>query len=88
MVKYVFLVRHCDSSGPLPSAPLTPLGQRQARILAAYLARQTIDLLVSSPYTRAQQFLHGLGVNQAVKLCVEDVALLMRFWLSPFGQLS
>src|SRR5262245_1369641 len=60
-VKQLFLVRHCDSSGQLPAAPLTPLGQEQALRLADSLAQHAIDLLVSSPYTRAQHSIAPLA---------------------------
>jgi 2,3-bisphosphoglycerate-dependent phosphoglycerate mutase len=60
-MKQLFLVRHCDASGQLPSAPLTPLGQEQALMLADSLAQHAIDLLVSSPYTRAQQSIAPLA---------------------------
>lgn len=61
MVKQLFLVRHCESSGQLPSAPLTPLGQTQAHLLTEHLVAHEIDLLVSSPYTRAQQSIAPLA---------------------------
>lgn len=55
MDKCLFLVRHCESTGQEASAPLTPVGQAQAVLLADYLETVGPELLVSSPYTRAQQ---------------------------------
>ena len=55
MVKHLFLVRHCESTGQEASAPLTGLGQTQATLLADHLESVGADLIVSSPYTRAQQ---------------------------------
>jgi 2,3-bisphosphoglycerate-dependent phosphoglycerate mutase len=55
VVKRLFLVRHCESTGQEASAPLTAIGQRQAVLLADHLETAGVELLVSSPYTRAQQ---------------------------------
>jgi 2,3-bisphosphoglycerate-dependent phosphoglycerate mutase len=55
VVKRLFLVRHCESTGQEASAPLTAIGQRQAGFLADHLETAGVELLVSSPYTRAQQ---------------------------------
>jgi 2,3-bisphosphoglycerate-dependent phosphoglycerate mutase len=55
VVKRLFLVRHCESTGQEASAPLTAVGQSQAVLLADHLETQGVELLVSSPYTRAQQ---------------------------------
>jgi broad specificity phosphatase PhoE len=47
------LVRHCESSGQEPEAPLTSRGSDQARDLAAVLRGQLIGRVVSSPYRRS-----------------------------------
>src|SRR4051812_46465684 len=52
---HLLLVRHCQSSGQAPDAPLTPLGQQQADQLADLLQARGIARIVSSPYTRAVQ---------------------------------
>jgi 2,3-bisphosphoglycerate-dependent phosphoglycerate mutase len=49
----VILIRHCESSGQHPEAPLTAAGRAQAVELAERLAELPIDRLVSSPYARA-----------------------------------
>lgn len=49
----VILIRHCESSGQHPEAPLTDTGCAQALELAERLAELPIDRLVSSPYARA-----------------------------------
>lgn len=56
-MRRLFLVRHCESTGQEASAPLTAVGQTQAVHLADYLTTVGANLLVSSPYTRAQQSL-------------------------------
>jgi 2,3-bisphosphoglycerate-dependent phosphoglycerate mutase len=50
----VVLVRHCESSGPAPEAPLTVRGRAQAVELARRLSPLGIDHIVSSPYARAR----------------------------------
>jgi 2,3-bisphosphoglycerate-dependent phosphoglycerate mutase len=54
-VRRVVLVRHCESSGPEPDAPLTPAGAAQAVALAARLAALDVDHVVSSPLARARE---------------------------------
>lgn len=49
----ILLVRHCESSGQAPDAPLTERGRAQAEALAAFLARHPIDRVIASPYRRA-----------------------------------
>ena len=61
MVRHLFLVRHCESTGQEASAPLTAVGQTQAIRLADYLETLGVELLVSSPYTRAQQSIAPLA---------------------------
>ncbi len=50
----LLLVRHCESAGPQPQAPLTERGRDQAIRLAGLLADHPIDALVSSPFRRAR----------------------------------
>jgi 2,3-bisphosphoglycerate-dependent phosphoglycerate mutase len=59
----VFLVRHCQSTGQEPDAPLTDLGHQQAARLADVLADAGIRRIVSSPYTRARQSIEPLAVR-------------------------
>jgi 2,3-bisphosphoglycerate-dependent phosphoglycerate mutase len=61
VVKRLFLVRHCESTGQEASAPLTTIGQSQAVLLADHLETVEVELLVSSPYTRAQQSIAPLA---------------------------
>lgn len=68
-MKRLFLVRHCESAGQDPSAPLTNAGQLQAMQLAEYLQTLDIDVLVSSPYARAQQSIAPLA--ERLRLPVE-----------------
>ena len=80
MTKRLFLVRHCQSTGQEASAPLTAVGQAQAVLLADHLEMLGVDLLVSSPYTRAQQSIAPLA--QRLGLPVESEARLAERVLS------
>ncbi|MDE2706044.1 MAG: histidine phosphatase family protein [Gemmatimonadota bacterium] len=51
----MLLIRHCQSSGQDPDAPLTEIGRKQAEALARFLSDYPIDMIVSSSYARAQQ---------------------------------
>ena len=57
----LYLVRHCQSTGQEPDAPLTPLGHEQARMLAGRLSTLGVARIVSSPYTRAWQSVEPLA---------------------------
>jgi 2,3-bisphosphoglycerate-dependent phosphoglycerate mutase len=61
VTKCFFVVRHCESTGQEAAAPLTPVGQAQAVLLADHLDMVGVELLVSSPYTRAQQSIAPLA---------------------------
>jgi 2,3-bisphosphoglycerate-dependent phosphoglycerate mutase len=51
-MKQVLLVRHCESTGPAPDAPLTVAGREQARRLVEWLRPFDVDHVVSSPFAR------------------------------------
>jgi 2,3-bisphosphoglycerate-dependent phosphoglycerate mutase len=65
-VRRLFLVRHCESTGQDAFAPLTTAGQTQAVHLADRLAMLGVDLLVSSPYTRAQRSIAPLAQRRGL----------------------
>jgi 2,3-bisphosphoglycerate-dependent phosphoglycerate mutase len=57
----LFLVRHGEAAGQEPGAPLTDRGIAAVHRLAPYLEAHQIDVLVSSPYRRAQDTARLLG---------------------------
>jgi 2,3-bisphosphoglycerate-dependent phosphoglycerate mutase len=65
---HLFLVRHCQSSGQAPDAPLTPLGHQQAEQLADVLQERGVARIVSSPYTRAVQTAQPLAQRLGLPL--------------------
>src|SRR5215212_6808464 len=52
---HLYLVRHCQSTGQEPDAPLTALGREQSEHLADVLQEHGIARIVSSSYARARQ---------------------------------
>jgi len=70
----ILLIRHCQSSGQTPEAPLTELGRRQAERLAEMLAPLGVGSIVSSPYARAVQTIEpfarcsGLAIRRDERL--------------------
>lgn len=79
-MKRLFLVRHCASTGQEASALLTAIRHTQALRLADHFATQDVELLVSSPYTRAQQSIAPLA--RCLRLPVETDARLAERVLS------
>lgn len=77
----LYLVRHCQSSGQAPDAPLTKLGLEQAERLAAWLRPLGIVRIVSSPYLRARQSVEPLARH--LGLAVETDDRLIERMLSP-----
>ena len=71
----LYLVRHCQSSGQEPDAPLTELGRQQAEQLATFLSdpgqghgsnpgqNHGIRRIVSSTYLRARQTVEPLAAR-------------------------
>lgn len=77
----LILVRHCQAAGQQPDAPLTPVGQRQARDLAQFLSAYPVDMIVTSAYLRAQQTAQSLA--DRLHLSAQVDARLNERTLSP-----
>ena len=57
----LLLVRHCQSTGQCPEAPLTEDGVRQSRHLNNVLADYPIDFIAASEFLRARQTIQALA---------------------------
>lgn len=68
----LYLVRHCQSSGQAPDAPLTTLGHQQAERLAAHLLPLGIARIVSSSYLRARQSVEPLARQLGIVVETDD----------------
>jgi 2,3-bisphosphoglycerate-dependent phosphoglycerate mutase len=77
----IFLVRHCQTTGQEPDAPLTALGDEQAHALAAFLLPLDIERIVASPYRRAVQSIAPFAQTRG--LTIETDARLRERTLSP-----
>ena len=78
----LILVRHCEATGQEPDAPLTDVGQRQARELADLLSTFPVDAIVASAYLRARQSAEPLA--DLLHLGVEVDPRLNERVLSPY----
>ena len=61
MTDRILLIRHCESTGPEPSAPLSKCGQEQALNLAERLHEHVPRQLISSPFKRALDSIRPLA---------------------------
>jgi 2,3-bisphosphoglycerate-dependent phosphoglycerate mutase len=66
------LVRHCESAGQAPEAPLTEAGRRQAADLAERLAPLGIDRVVSSPYLRARETIAPFAARAGLAIGTDE----------------
>jgi 2,3-bisphosphoglycerate-dependent phosphoglycerate mutase len=71
MRRRLVLVRHCESTGLQPEAPLTARGFEQARALAPRLAALLPDAIVSSPFLRARQSVEPLAAARGLTIEVD-----------------
>jgi 2,3-bisphosphoglycerate-dependent phosphoglycerate mutase len=68
----VLLIRHCESTGQHPEAPLSAAGCAQALELAERLAGFPVDHIVSSPYARAIGTIEPFAGRMELPLHLDD----------------
>jgi len=68
----IYLIRHCETTGQAPDAPLTPGGEEQARRLCTQLLELPITHLISSPYRRALDSIQPLATALKLPITRED----------------
>ncbi len=68
----IYLIRHCETTGQAPDAPLTPGGEEQARRLCTQLLELPITHLISSPYRRALDSIQPLATALKLPIARED----------------
>jgi 2,3-bisphosphoglycerate-dependent phosphoglycerate mutase len=79
-VSEILLVRHCESTGQQPEAPLAPAGFESALELADVLAGQPVDHVLSSPFRRTLQTIapfadrSGLPVHEDPRLAERQLS--------------
>jgi 2,3-bisphosphoglycerate-dependent phosphoglycerate mutase len=79
----LLLVRHCQSSGQQPDAPLTEAGHAQAHALAERLCAFPIDRVVSSSYARARATLAPLASRLGLELELDERLVERRMSPAP-----
>jgi 2,3-bisphosphoglycerate-dependent phosphoglycerate mutase len=85
----LYLVRHCQSAGQAPEAPLTPLGHQQAEQLADVLTGRGIVRIVSSTYLRARQSIEPLAARLGLRLETDErlvERMLSAEWLDDWRE--
>jgi len=69
--RLLYVIRHCESTGSEPEAPLSARGFEPAQDLAKRQAVAGIQRIVSSPYVRARQTIEPLAQRLGVEIEVE-----------------
>jgi 2,3-bisphosphoglycerate-dependent phosphoglycerate mutase len=67
----VYLVRHCSAEGQDPEAALTRAGKEQSLQLSAYLERQGLTRVISSPFRRAVDSARPLAETLGLEIEVD-----------------
>jgi 2,3-bisphosphoglycerate-dependent phosphoglycerate mutase len=68
----MLLIRHCQSTGQAPDAPLTAQGLTDAAAFAAELHAHAVDAVFSSPFTRARQTVAPFAERHGLKIGIDD----------------
>lgn len=68
----IYLIRHCETTGQAPEAPLTPRGEEQAQRLCTQLFELPITHLISSPYRRALDSIQPLATALKLPVAQEE----------------
>ena len=68
----IYLIRHCETTGQAPDAPLTPRGEEQAQRLCEQLFELPISHIISSPYRRAIDSIQPLATALKLPITHED----------------
>ena len=68
----LILIRHCESSGQAPDAPLTEAGTRAAEALIGRLRDLNPDVVYSSPYLRARTTVQPFADRAGLVVTLDD----------------
>jgi len=68
----LLLIRHCQSTGTHPDAPLSEAGAKAAEALAARLHELAADAVYSSPYERAQATVRPFAISAGLSIGLDD----------------
>ena len=70
----LLLVRHCQSIGTHPDAPLSEAGTKAAGALVTRLHDLAADAVYSSPYARAQATVRPFAISAGLSVGLDDRA--------------
>ncbi|MCP3738578.1 histidine phosphatase family protein [Rossellomorea sp. BNER] len=73
-MKTIYLIRHAKATGQEFSAPLTKEGEEQAKKLIEFFKEVKIDVIYSSPFTRAIDTVKPLSEQKGISI-IEDERL-------------
>ena len=83
---YIYIIRHGQSLGNLKGGfaghtdyPLSELGHKQARMTADFLKNEHVDLVISSPLSRAMQTAEPIAKDRGLKIIPEKEFMEMNF---------
>src|SRR3954471_13685944 len=68
----LLLIRHCQSTGTHPDAPLSEAGARAAGALITRLRDLAADAVYSSPYERAQAPVRPFAISAGLSVELDD----------------
>lgn len=70
--KRVYLVRHCQTTGQAPEAPLTADGVTQAKALSEFLLPLGVRRIISSPFRRARTSIEPYARRVGLPVEIDD----------------
>ena len=68
----LLLIRHCQSTGTHPDAPLSEAGAQAAEALITRLQDLAADAIYSSPYERAQATVRPFAISAGLSIRLDD----------------
>ena len=68
----LLLIRHCQSTGTHPDAPLSEAGAKAAGALVTRLKDLAADAVYSSPYERAQATVRPFAISAGLSVGLDD----------------
>ena len=68
----LYLIRHCQAEGQEPEAQLTADGHEQAKQLADFLEKYTINRIISSPFRRTIQTITPFAHKHNLEIEVDE----------------
>ena len=71
-MKHIYLVRHCKAAGQEADAPLTDQGREDSARLARFFQDKQIEVIISSPYTRAVETIRPFAESAGKRIYVDD----------------